>query len=135
VSNIRPALQDRSSPNSDALIVAVNIRESDVVDQYEETDPFAIEREKFVVPNAVVPRIVAQRGFFTVHPNPDQAWNPPPHFQLSSIRIPQRSRNFFRRRLFYRGVDASHAMADIDGLCETLRWQYERGIAVGGISY
>jgi hypothetical protein len=28
-------------------------------------------------------------------------------------------------------MDASHAMADLDGLNETLRWRYERGIGVG----
>jgi hypothetical protein len=129
------AVADRCSPDTDAVIIAVKVRQSEVVDQDDEHDPFGVEREKFVVPNSVVPRIVAQRGFFTVHPDPEEAWDPPSKFTKDSVTIPADCRNFFRRRLFYRGIDASHAMADIDGLCETLRWQYERGIAVGGVSY
>lgn len=86
---------------------------------------------KFVAPSAVVPRIVAQRGFFTVHPEPSEPWTPKRRHQHDWFEIPGDVRHFFRKRLYQFGMDASHAMADLDGLNETLRWRYERGIGVG----
>lgn len=129
------AVAGRATEDKDASVIAIQARPSHVVDQKHELYPFDVDEVKLVIPSAVVPRIVAQRGFFTVHPAPAEDWVPEKPLSIKRFTIPADCRQFFRRRLFYRGIDASHAMADIDGLCETLRWQYERRIAVGGISY
>jgi hypothetical protein len=44
-------------------------------------------------------------------------------------------RAFFQRRLFNLGIDPSHIKADLDGVCETLSWQFDRGIAIGRFDY
>ncbi len=93
--------------------------------------PFLLDEVKFVAPSAVVPRIVAQRGYFTVHPHPDQPWEPGRRRRHETFEIPPDMRHFFRKRLYQFGMDASHAMADLDGLNETLQWRYERSIGVG----
>jgi hypothetical protein len=122
--------------NDDALVYAVRINQQLVVDQEDEEDPFAVQGVKFVIPSSVVPRIVSQRGFFTVHPDPSVPWRPNvQNRRLDTFTIPQGARGFFRLRLFYLGIDAAHIRADIDGLCETLAWQYRDGVAVGGVSY
>lgn len=122
--------------NDDALVHAVRVNSRMVVDQDQEPDPFAVPTVKFVIPSSVVPRIVSQRGFFTVHPDPSVPWQPNiQNRKLDTFKIPQDSRGFFRLRLFYLGIDAAHIRADIDGLCETLAWQYRDGVAVGGVSY
>jgi len=53
----------------------------------------------------------------------------------TAINIPGERRHFFRRKLFYLGVDPAHIRADLDGLCETLEWQLIHKIAVGSFNY
>ena len=122
--------------DTDAIVQAVRVRDADVIDQDVEDDPFTVAHTKFVAPTAVVPRILAQRGFFTVHPQPDAPFHGFSHGRrLRQFTIPAGARAFFRRRLFYFGIDATAAMADLDGLCQTLAWRYNAGIATGGLNY
>ena len=107
-----------------------------VIDVVREPDPFAVTEVGVVKPGAVTTRIVSQRGFFTVHPAPTEPWQPdhaadPAH----RFDIAPEHRSFFRRRLFYLGLDPAHIKADLDGVCETLAWQFSRGIAVGRFNY
>jgi hypothetical protein len=46
-----------------------------------------------------------------------------------------RHRAFFERKLFQLAIEASAIKADLDGVCETLAWQFRRGIAVGRFNY
>lgn len=118
--------------DTNAKIQAVRIGE--VVDEEEDSSPFAIDDVKFLIPAASVPRIVAQRGLFTVHPDPDTPWKPK-EAARHVFEIKHTFRNFFQLKLFYLGIDASHIMADLDGVGRTLDWQYRRGIAVGRVNY
>lgn len=125
-----------TNDHTDAAVYAVRVRDEDVIDQDAEDDPFAVDRTKFVSPTAVVPRILQQRGFFTVHAQPDVPFTGFAHGRsLRTFPIPAGARAFFRRRLFYFGIDATAAMADLDGLCQTLTWRYNAGIATGGLNY
>jgi hypothetical protein len=107
-----------------------------IVDMARFPDPLAVPDIGIVAPGAVAPRIVSQRGFFTVHPNPTAAWDTE-HFRSPvrrfDIDVPYRT--FFLRKLFYLGVDPSHIKMDLDGVCETLAWQFVRRIAVGTFNY
>jgi hypothetical protein len=94
--------------------------------------PFATEGVSFLIPPASVTRIAAQRGLFTVHARPGEAWQPA---DASEHVVPRPHRSFFRRKLFYLGIEPGHIMADLDGLCQTLEWQYRNGIAVGPTGY
>lgn len=108
-----------------------------IVDPFDCTDVFAF------TPAAVAPRIVAQRGLFTIHPTPTDPWDrglnskskpaPPPTSTVFDIEV--RHRTFFERKLFQLALDASAIKADLDGVCETLAWQFRRGIAVGRFNY
>jgi hypothetical protein len=97
-----------------------------------ETDPFALEEVKFFVPPYIGDRLAAQRGCFSIHPQPDQPYRPP---RLRTHDIPSAVCAYIQRRLFYFGVDASSVMTDLDGLSAALKWQYESGVAVGRSNY
>jgi FRG domain len=107
-----------------------------VIDIEREPDPFEVHEVGVVTPGAVTGRIVSQRGFFTIHPVPtfvlktDDTERDEHRFDITP-----ELRQFFRRKLFYFGVDPAHIRADLDGVCETLAWQFRRGIAVGRFNY
>ena len=124
-----------------ARIYAVTVSRLPKIDPVDDAkiDPFEeIEEVSFLVPSAHVRRIAHQRGFFTIHPQPDQPWNPyglrraVRHHQFD---IEPDLRPFFQRRLFYLGITAAAIMDDLDGLARTLEWQYRSGVAVGQLSY
>lgn len=97
-------------------------------------DPFAVAEIGAFIPSAVAPRIVAQRGLFTVHPNPTE----PVRLSLSGedrFDIGATDRSFFQRKLFGFAVDTAVIKADLDGLCETLAWQFRQRVAVGAFNY
>lgn len=133
------AVCDRPPADKDqnARIVAVKALEFIDVEERQYRDPFSVQSVEFVAPATRVPRITSQRGFFTIHPRPDVAWTPSADesFRTGEFVIEERHKPYFQRRLFYLGVDAQHIQADIDGLCRTLSWQYERSIAVGRVNY
>jgi len=107
-----------------------------VIDAERESDPFSVSEVGVITPGAVTGRIVSQRGFFTIHPVPTSAWRSgDTEREDHRFDIEPDLRQFFRRRLFYLGVDPAHIGADLDGVCETLAWQFERRIAVGRLNY
>lgn len=96
------------------------------------SDPFKIDAVKFYIPSALVPRIVAQRGLFTAHPLPTQKLESSGGKTGShTFDIEPEDRAYFARRLYGLGIDASHIMADLDGLCASLSWQFRSGVALG----
>jgi FRG domain len=103
--------------------------------------PFDCTEVLAFTPSAVAPRIVAQRGLFTVHPEPTEPWDrrvrrPDPGEEDKTIfDIGPEFRTFFERKLFQLAIDASAIQSDLDGVCETLGWQFRRGIAVGEFNY
>lgn len=116
--------------NDSAVIYAYDISKSALVDIASEGDPFSISEVRFYMPARFAPRIVNQRGLFSVHANPDMSWTPP-ELQAHSFSIPAKYRTSFRFKLFKLGVDAGNIMADLDGLCQTLKWRYIESIGVG----
>lgn len=109
---------------------------SDVIDPEIDRDPFAISQVKVHIPSAIAARIVAQRGVFTVHPDPTVALpitggaTGDHYFDIAKIDRP-----YFERRLFGMAVDPSVIGADLDGLCKALNWQFERGVALGKVVF
>jgi hypothetical protein len=77
-------------------------------------------------PAAVAPRIVAQRGLFSVHPQPARALVL--RSDHDSFLLPGHLKDEFRRILFSLGVDEAQLMADLDGLTKSLKWRYESRI-------
>ena len=106
----------------------IDVRESD--------DPLAISTVGVVRLGSIASRIVSQRGLFTVHPLGSGPWMPSDLQDTNhQFDIPVESRAYFRRRLFYLGVDAAHIKADLDGVCDSLSWQYANWSGRGGFSY
>jgi hypothetical protein len=99
-----------------------------------EKAPFKINEVTFAIPNGLVPRIVNQKGFFSIHPDPLVP------LQIRDMKrdcfvVPDQHRAFFRKKLFYLGIDTAHISADLDGIGATLEWQYSNDIAVGNVNY
>lgn len=129
--------QKADSPDNkeEAGIYSVRVTDKMLVDTGVTPDPFSIGDEvHFVIPSVNDARLVSQKGFFTVHGNPHIPWEPPQK-DTHLFRIPPDANGYFRQKLYYLGIDGAHIMADLDGLCQTLAWQYRNGIAVGKISY
>ncbi|PKP91909.1 MAG: FRG domain-containing protein [Alphaproteobacteria bacterium HGW-Alphaproteobacteria-16] len=109
---------------------------SNVIDPTIEYDPFAIADVAVHIPSSIAPRIISQRGVFTVHPDPTIPLAPTGgatgdhYFDIEPIDRP-----YFERRLFGIAIDPSVIGADLDGLCRTLNWQYERGVALGKVVF
>lgn len=96
------------------------------------TDPFEVKQVAAFFPSAVAARIVSQRGLFTVHPDPlaplvSSGSTTGGHY----FDIPHLDRSYFQRRLYGLGIDASHILADLDGVCRVLDWQLNAGVALG----
>jgi hypothetical protein len=109
---------------------------SQVAEADPNTDPFKIDDVKFYIPSALVPRIVAQRGLFTAHPDPTAILRATGGTEGSHyFDIQPHERGYFARRLYGLGIDASHIMADLDGLCASLSWQYRSGVALGRFGF
>jgi hypothetical protein len=97
-------------------------------------DPFAVKEVVAFIPSAVAARIVTQRGLFTIHPIPTTSLQPhsgAEHF----FDIELEDRPYFERKLFGLGIDAAVIKADLDGICESLAWQFRRRVAVGAFNY
>jgi hypothetical protein len=116
-----------------ARVVAWRVTSRTVIDPRNELDPFALSETRFLLPRALTTRIVTQSGLFSVHPNPPAAWLEPLEDKAQIFDIPGDLRSFFRRKLFYLGVDAQRVMGGLDGLCDRLRWQYNTGIGLGAV--
>ncbi|WP_457796956.1 FRG domain-containing protein [Methylocystis sp. S23] len=76
----------------------------------------------FFYPGYVTPRLVSQRGVFTVHPIPDEPWQPeledPASVKL--LAIDRNCKADFRRKLDATGVHHAMIFADLDGLSRRL---------------
>jgi hypothetical protein len=106
------------------------------IDVKESDDPLSITTVGVVRLGSVASRIVSQRGLFTVHPMDTAPWSTRDLQETGNqFDIPSEHRTYFRRRLFYLGVDPAHIKADLDGVCDTLSWQYANRLGSGSFNY
>jgi hypothetical protein len=87
----------------------------------ETNDPFKAKAVTFVYPLHVSRRITAQRGLFTVHPSPTDAYQPNDTIQ---IVIPSFLKPEFRVKLDALGFNHASMFPDLDGLSRLLAWRY-----------
>lgn len=121
-------------PAENAVIYAYHLRDDDIISVTEQPDPFSIDRVGFLLPASTAPRIVSQRGLFSVHPQPNIAWEAG-EMRQNAFLIPAPARAWFRRRLFRLGIDESHIWADLGGLCGVLKWRYESRIGMSAATF
>jgi hypothetical protein len=79
--------------------------------------PFDIGKVAFFYPGYVTPRLVSQRGLFTVHPRPSEPYNPS---DMQQIVIGKECKADFRRKLDSSGTHHAAIFADLDGLSKRL---------------
>lgn len=107
-------------------IIAVKVADVGLIPQAEfEAGPFSISKPRFLYPTAVAARISAQRGLFSVHPEPSKNWilrDKTERFEIEPV-----DKAFFLRSLHGFGVDAAMIMADMDGLAANIAWRYKSG--------
>lgn len=115
---------------TDAVLYAFPVDDDLRVDPDTAPGPFEIDRVGFLLPTATAPRIASQRGLFSVHPKPNEAWNPS-LLADHSFPISVASRARFQRKLFSLGVDAAHIWANLEGVCLSLNWQYRQRLGIG----
>jgi hypothetical protein len=127
------AVRDKSNDVGRVAKVHVQLISTKLKVHEENFDPFAIREPLFVVSPQWHPRVRAQRGCFSIHPEPHR----PLEISKGSdtFEIPQPHWRDFRRRLYYFGVDASTVMLDLEGLGEALAWQFENTIGIGQVGY
>jgi len=95
--------------------------------------PFEVSKVGFISPRSLTGRIVTQSGVFSVHPEPNIPWEEPLTHSQHVFDIPGEARAFFRRRLFYLGIEPQRIMGGLDGLGERIAWQYRSSIGLGAL--
>ncbi len=114
-----------------AKVYVIKVAADDLLD--EGGDPFKLDGEpQFVVTPHWHARVRAQRGCFSIHPTPNEPFEPP---DIDAFEIEKEHWQAFRTRLFYFGIDASTVMADLGGLGEALAWQYLNRVGIGRVGY
>ena len=95
-----------------------------VLDRGAHSDPFQIAEVGFLYSGHVTKRIAAQKGLFTIHPDPKAEYLP------EGIRLMVFDgglRDEFLRRLDTFGFNHGTMWDDLDGVCRHLAWTYRRG--------
>jgi hypothetical protein len=106
-------------------IIAIEAASVPSIDTRIAPSPFGLVKPGLVYPTALAARISAQRGLFSIHPQPDKPWilkNKTDRFD-----IPAAQKEILLGFLAGVGVDAAMVMADMDGLASNLRWRYRTG--------
>jgi hypothetical protein len=119
-----------SDGDSDRVLYAVKYSRYIHEVDHRNTSPFEIKQAgRFTAPLAF-DRIRAQRGVFTIHPDPTKIFHPK---GLKSILIPRSKVGDFRRRLFKYGIDHWHIYPDAQGLGQQLAWQFKNKVGLGSL--
>ena len=117
---------------SDADRVLYAVKYSKYIYEVDNRPPSPFENLKegrFTAPLAF-DRIRAQRGVFTIHPDPTLVFHPK---GLKSFLIDKSLVEDFRRRLFKYGIDHWHIYPDSHGLGLQLAWQFKNKVGLGSL--
>ncbi len=88
----------------------------------EKEDPFAINKVIKFRPRHIAARISAQKGLFTIHPNPDKPIQSP---RITKVVIQNQCRKEIKRQLYTYGISSATLFPGLDGLAKELRWRYD----------
>lgn len=116
--------------DNDRIVYAVKYSRYIHEVDHHNTSPFTNKAEgRFTAPLAF-DRIRAQRGVFTIHPEPTKIFNPK---GLRSLLIKASAVKDYRRRLFKYGIDHWHIYPDAQGLGLQLAWQFKNKVGLGSL--
>lgn len=104
--------------DGDSVVYA--FKDKAFIDSEKDSDPFRFGCVARYMPTHVTPRISAQAGLFTIHPNPKEPFTSP---NLKKITI----KNGFRKKLKYilykYGIHRASLFPDLDGLAKNITWR------------
>lgn len=82
-------------------------------------DPFARDTVGKFIPPHITPRITAQTGLFTIHPDPKESFDSP---NVRVVKIAAGFRRDLKRTLWKYGIHRATLFPGLDGLCSHLEW-------------
>lgn len=82
-------------------------------------DPFNRKTAGKFIPNHITPRITAQTGLFTIHPNPRE---PLTSKNIQRWVIPNGSRKALKYALYKYGIHTASLFPDLDGFSKHIEW-------------
>jgi hypothetical protein len=94
---------------------------TDTVDELLEPNPFSVQRVVRYRPSHITPRIIAQRGLFTIHPTPADPYQAK---GITRALIPSRARKKIREDLYRYGISSAVVFPGLDGLTAEISWRY-----------
>jgi hypothetical protein len=125
----------RSEAEEDSAVYVYELDEAFAIPDVD-SSPFDTDEVEFFQPAHITPRLHAQLGVFSLHPDPTIPFE---HPRLSKLIIPGDQRLNFQVSLDTLGFSRSTMFPDIDGLAMQLGWRYQvmepdREVAVQGVS-
>lgn len=109
-------------PGDDGLVYV--FRRALVVRIDVEADPFKVRQVMTYSPAHITHRLAAQRGAFTIHPNPRTAFESE---DIVAISIPKEQKTNLRYMLSMYGIDRGSLFSELDGLARHMNWNYFEG--------
>lgn len=103
--------------DGDSLINAYST--NSFVDCEKYPSPFDISKTSRFIPRYVTPRITAQVGIFTVHPNPTKPFS---SSRIDHLVIKAAFRKELKSILYKYGIHRATLFPDLDGLCAHIGW-------------
>ena len=83
-------------------------------------DPFQYSQVGKYVPDRITPRISAQLGVFTIHPEPE---NPFSSDDIEKLIIPNKIRGQLKKIADIYGINRATLFPDLNGLSHYIKWQ------------
>jgi hypothetical protein len=110
---------DKEHSNTDAAVYGISttcFREAE-----ENLDPLSLGPPvQLLFPRHITPRIAAQSGVFTVHPEPQTPFT---HNELHRFVISKELKSLFRQSLSLYGLHAGALFPDLEGQAELITWK------------
>jgi hypothetical protein len=103
--------------DNDSAIYVWNSEE--VVDTDQFTDPFAFDHVARYRPPYISERITNQSGVFTIHPEPNKAFEPT---DMVKIKIPSSERRRLKQILYKYGINRKILFPGLEGISADITW-------------
>ena len=113
----------RSDHTGDSVVFAYH--RIDYMRLADHPDPFKRRTIGKFIPNHVTPRITAQAGLFTIHPNWESAFDSP---KLHRYVITAEARSDLRMALYRYGVHQESMFPGLDGIAAQIQWAAENSV-------
>lgn len=107
---------ERESSYDSAIYV---LRGYEVISTMRHRDPFKYSQVGKFVPDRITPRISAQLGVFTIHPEPEEPFSSD---SIEKLIIPNRIRRRLKKIADTYGINRATLFPDLDGLAHHIIW-------------